>query len=111
MSEQFSTMSTEAIRAEIENLKKKIAMNNGQQDKLMLFAMESEIHERMQKELMSDTGKFQECYRKLLDLIDSFNSISLSKVSSEVMLSTGVLMHEQLQKADNKLNDAIKSRK
>ena len=107
MANYFSTLSTEALKNEIELTKRRVAQTRSQQEKVMLFALEAELDRRNQALSSSENEKFKKFHEKLDALKEELLEMDIDKVSGQTILTVGVLSNDLLMQMANIINEAI----
>lgn len=85
MEKQFGTMSIEMIEKEIKLLKESTKPLN-QQEKLMLFALETEHEKRIKERIISEEEKLKKLLEEFEFLFSEYQKIDFETIRSDVLV-------------------------
>ncbi|MCQ2505946.1 MAG: hypothetical protein MJ113_02075 [Lachnospiraceae bacterium] len=111
MANHFSTLSDESLKYEIELVKKRIRTSNSQQDKLMLFALESELQKRNSASFTDPNEKFRTLLSKIQELEELASQIDFGKVAGELLLNEGIVATNSANKIFSTISEAVNKAK
>lgn len=107
MEKQFGTMSTEMIEKEIRLLKES-SKTLTQQEKLMLFALETEHEKRVKERIISEEEKLKKLLEEFEFLFTEYQKIDYETIRSDVLVPNLLRfyhMQKDMAQMTNKLID------